>query len=171
MGNKGGEDGGVEVNGGEVAEAKTRGAIVGETLRGDSAGGNAGMVTDAMEERIETKGDTTAAMVTDAMEEHTETKGDTTAVVATDAMEEHTGTRGDTTVAGQVAPVESIVEATKANKEEAANRKGPARVTNDMEGVTKIDEDAGAADAGNEKEAVIGVTNADDEEGAATGVV
>ncbi|GBG66274.1 hypothetical protein CBR_g57872 [Chara braunii] len=120
--------------------------------------GNAGMATDAMEKRTETKGDTTDAVVTDAMEEHTETKGDTTAAVATDAMEEHTETKGDTAGAGQVAPAESIVEATKADEEEAANRKGAARVTNGMEGVTKTYEDASAADTGNEEEAVIGVT-------------
>ncbi|GBG92110.1 hypothetical protein CBR_g54410 [Chara braunii] len=189
-GNKSGEDGGDEVRGGEVAEAEIGGAVVGETRRGDSAGGNAGMATDAMEERTETKGDTTDAVVTDAMEEHTETKGDTTAAVATDAMEEHTETKGDTTAAvatdamaehtetkgdtaaaGRVAPAESIVEATKADEEETANRKGAARVTNGMEGVTKTDEDAGAANTGNEEEAVIGVTGADNEEGAVTGVV
>ncbi|GBG58647.1 hypothetical protein CBR_g48 [Chara braunii] len=129
------------------------------------------MATDAMEERTETKSDTRNAVVTDAMEEHTETKGDTTAAVATDAMEEHTETKGDTTGAGRVAPAESIVEATKAGEEEAANRKGVARVTNDMEGVTKTDEDAGAADAGNEEEVVIGVTGADNEEGVVTGIV
>ncbi|GBG76270.1 hypothetical protein CBR_g22018 [Chara braunii] len=170
-GNKSGEDGGDEVRGGEVAEAETGGAVVGETRRGDSAGGNAGTTTDAMEERTETKGDTTDAVVTDAMEEHTETKGDTMAAVATNAMEEHTETKGDTAAAGRVAPAESIVEATKADEEEAANRKGAARVTNGMEGVTKTDKDAGAADTGNEEEAVIGVTGADNEEGAVTGVV
>ncbi|GBG67607.1 hypothetical protein CBR_g737 [Chara braunii] len=170
-GNIGGEDGGDEVRGGEVAEAETRGAVVGETQRGDSSGGNAGMVADAMEERTKTKGDKEAAVVTDAMEEHAETKGDTTAAVAPDAMEEHTETKGDTAVAGRVAPAESIVEATKAGEEEAANRKGAARVTNIMEGVTKTDEDAGAVDAGNEEEVVIGVTGADNEEGVVTGVV
>ncbi|GBG86570.1 hypothetical protein CBR_g41632 [Chara braunii] len=170
-GNKGGEDGGDEVRGGEVVEAETGGAVVGETRRGNSAGGNAGMATDAMEEHTETKGDTIDAVVTDAMEEHAETKGDTTAAVATDAMEEHIETKGDTAGVGRVAPAESIVEATKADEEEAANRKGAARVTNGMEGVTKTDEDAGAADAGNEEEAVIGVTGADNEEGAVTGVV
>ncbi|GBG61947.1 hypothetical protein CBR_g26110 [Chara braunii] len=170
-GNKGGEDGGDEVRGGEVAEAETGGAVVGETRRGNSAGGDAGMATDAMEERIETKGDTTDAVVMDAMEEHAETKGDTTAVVATDAMEEHTETKGDIAGAGRVAPEESIVEATKADEEEAVNRKGAARVTNGMEGVTKTNEDASAADAGNEEEAVIGVTGTDNEEGAVTGVV
>ncbi|GBG42888.1 hypothetical protein CBR_g76404, partial [Chara braunii] len=105
------------------------------------------MATDAMEERTETKGDTTDAVVTDAMEEHTETKVDITGAVATDAMEEHTKTKGDTAAAGRVAPAESIVEATKADEEEAVNRKGAARVTNGMEGVTKTDEDAGATDA------------------------
>ncbi|GBG73316.1 hypothetical protein CBR_g13035 [Chara braunii] len=168
-GNKGGEDGGVEVRGGEVAEAETGGGVVGETQRGDFAGGDAGMATDAMEERAETKGDTTDAVVTDAMEEHTDTKGDTTAAVATDAMEEHTETKGDTAVEGRVAPAESIVEATKADEEEAATRQGSARVTNIMEGVTKADEDAGAADAGVEEEVVIGVTGADNEERAVTG--
>ncbi|GBG63469.1 hypothetical protein CBR_g38087 [Chara braunii] len=136
-----------------------------------SEGGNAGMATDATEERTETKGDKATAVVTDAMEEHTETKGDTTAAVAPDAMEEHTETKGDTTATGRVAPAESIVEATKADKEEAANRKGAARVTNNMEGVTKTDEDAGAVDASNEEEVVIGVTGADNEEGVVTGVV
>ncbi|GBG74788.1 hypothetical protein CBR_g19300 [Chara braunii] len=130
-----------------MPEAETGGAIVGETRRGDSAGGNAGMAMNAMEERTETKGDATDAVVTDAMEEHTETKGDTTVAVATDAMEEHTETKGGTTAVGRVAPAESIVEATKADEEVATNRKGAVRVTNDMEGVTKIDADAGAADA------------------------
>ncbi|GBG88783.1 hypothetical protein CBR_g48400 [Chara braunii] len=170
-GNIGGEDGGDEVRGGEVAEAETGGAIIGETRRGDSAGGNAGMVMDAMEERTKTKGDKAAAVVTNAMEEHTETKGDTTAAVAPDAMEEHTETKGDTTAAGRVAPAKSIVEATKADEEEAANRKRAARVTNGMEGVTKTDEDEGAVDAGNGEEAVIGVTAADNEEGVVTGIV
>ncbi|GBG77317.1 hypothetical protein CBR_g23646 [Chara braunii] len=170
-GNKGGEDGGDEVSGGELDEAEIGGAVVRETRRGDSAGGNASMATDAMEERTETKGGTTAEVVMDAMEEHTETKSDTTTAVATDAMEEHTETKGDTTTAGRVAPTESIVETTKADEEEAANRKGAARVTNDMEGVTKTDEDAGAVDVGNEEEAVRGVTGTDNEEGAMTGLV
>ncbi|GBG66469.1 hypothetical protein CBR_g61512 [Chara braunii] len=171
MRNIGGEDGGDEVRGGEVAETETGGAVVGETRRGDSASGNAGMVTDAMEECTETKGDKAAVVVTDAMEEHTKTKGDTTAVVAPDAMEKHTETKGDTAVAGRVAPAESIVEATKADEEEVANRKGAARITNGMERVTKTDEDTGAVDIGNEEEAVIGLTGADNEEGAVTGVV
>ncbi|GBG84362.1 hypothetical protein CBR_g38334 [Chara braunii] len=170
-GNIGGEDGGDEVKGGEVTEAETGAPIVGETRRGDFAGGNASMATDAMEERTKTKGDKATEVVTDAMEEHTETKGDTTAVVAPDAMEEHIDTKGDTAAAGRVAPAESIIEATKADEEEAANRKGAARVTNDMEGVTKTDEDAGAVDASNEEEAVIGVTGADNEEGKVTSVV
>ncbi|GBG47915.1 hypothetical protein CBR_g81605, partial [Chara braunii] len=170
-GNIGGEDGGDEVRGGEVAEAETGGAVVGETRRGDSAGGNAGMATNAMEKRTETKGDKANAVVTDAMEEHTETKGDTTTAVAPDAMEEHTETKGDTAVAGRVAPAESIVEATKADEEEAANRKGAARVTNGMEGVTKTNEDAGSVDASNEEEVVIGVTSVDNEVGVVTSVV
>ncbi|GBG75398.1 hypothetical protein CBR_g20028 [Chara braunii] len=136
-----------------------------------SEGGNAGMATDAMEERTETKGNKAGAVVTDAMEEHTETEGDTTAAVAPNAMEEHTETKGDTAAAGRVAPVKSVIEATKADEEEAANRKGAVRVTNGMEGVTKTNEDAGAVDAGNEEEAVIGVTGADNEEGIVTGVV
>ncbi|GBG66127.1 hypothetical protein CBR_g55471 [Chara braunii] len=130
---------------GEVVEARRGGVVVGETRRGDSAAGNAGIVMDAMEE-------------------HTETKGDTIAAVATDAMEEHTETKGDTTVAGLVAPVESIIEATKADEEEAVNRKGAAKVTNDKE-------DAGAIDAGNEEEVVIGVIGAGNEEGVVTSVV
>ncbi|GBG75508.1 hypothetical protein CBR_g20139 [Chara braunii] len=170
-GSKGGEDGKDEVRGGEVAEPDTRGAVAGETRRGDSAGGNAGVATDAMEEHTKTEGSTTAVVATDAMEEHTKTKGDTAAVVATDAMEEHTETKGNTAAAGRVALAESIVEATKADGEKAANRKGVARVTNDMEGVITTDEDAGAAFAGNEEEAVIGVTGAGNEEGAVTGVV
>ncbi|GBG61501.1 hypothetical protein CBR_g21844 [Chara braunii] len=109
-GNKDGEDGGDEVRGGEVAEVETGRAVVGETRRGDSAGGNAG--------------------------------------VAKDTMEEHTDTKGDIATAGRVAPTESIVETTKADEEEVANRKGAARVTNGMEGVTKVDEDAGAIGAG-----------------------
>ncbi|GBG74303.1 hypothetical protein CBR_g18714 [Chara braunii] len=125
-GNKGGEDGGDEVRGGEVADAETWGAVVDETRRGDSVGGNAGMATDAIEEHIETN--------------------------------------GDTTTAGR-APAESIVKATNADEEEAANRKGAFRVINDMEGVTKTDEDAGATDAGNEEEVVIGVTGVGNEEG------
>ncbi|GBG71093.1 hypothetical protein CBR_g8392 [Chara braunii] len=170
-GSKGGEDGKDEVRGGEVAEADTRGAVAGETRRGDSAGGNAGMATDAMEEHTKTEGSTAAVVATDAMEEHTETKGDAASAMATDAMEEHTETNGDTAAAGRVALAESIVEATKANGEEAANRKGVARVTNGMEGVITTDEDVGAADAGNEEEAVIGVTGVGNEEGAVTGVV
>ncbi|GBG71645.1 hypothetical protein CBR_g9061 [Chara braunii] len=170
-GSKGGEDGKDEVRGGEVAEANTRGAVAGETRRGDSAGGNAGMATNAMEEHTKTEGNTTAVVATDAMEEHTETKGDTAVVVTTDAMDEHTETNGDPTATGRVALAESIVEATKADGEEAANRKGVARVTNGMEGVITTDEDAGAADAGNEEEVVIGVTGAGNEEGAVTGVV
>ncbi|GBG84038.1 hypothetical protein CBR_g37915 [Chara braunii] len=170
-GSKGGEDGKDEVRGGEVAEADTRGAVAGETRRGDSAGGNAGMATNAMEEHTKTEGNTTAVVATDAMEEHTETKGDTAVVVTTDAMDEHTETNGDPTATGRVALAESIVEATKADGEEAANRKGVARVTNGMEGVITTDEDAGAADAGNEEEVVIGVTGAGNEEGAVTGVV
>ncbi|GBG76555.1 hypothetical protein CBR_g22303 [Chara braunii] len=151
-----------------MAEAETGGPVVGETRRGDSASGNAGTTTDAMAERTETKGDKATMVVTDAMEEHTETKGDTTAM-APDAMEEHTETKGDTAAAGRVAPAES--EATKADEEEAANRKGAVRVTNGTEGVTKTDEDAGAVDASNEEEVVIGVTGADNEEGVVTGVV
>ncbi|GBG83788.1 hypothetical protein CBR_g37588 [Chara braunii] len=123
------------------------------------------MPTDAMEEHTETKGDTAAAVATDAMEEHIETKGDTAAAVATDAMEEHTETKGDKAVADRVAPVESIVEATKADEEEIANRKWAAKVTNGMEGVTKAGEDAGATDTDNEEEVVIGVTGVGNEEG------
>ncbi|GBG78395.1 hypothetical protein CBR_g26423 [Chara braunii] len=170
-GSEGSEDEKDEVRGGEVAEADTGGAVAGETRRRDSAGGNAGMATDAMEEHIKTEGNTAVVVATDAMEEHTETKGDAAAVVVTDAMEEHTGTKGDTVAAGRVALAESIVEAAKADGEEAANRKGVARVTNDMEGVITTDEDAGATNAGNEEEAVIGVTGAGDEEGAVTWVV
>ncbi|GBG59137.1 hypothetical protein CBR_g32154 [Chara braunii] len=170
-GSKGGEDGKDEVRGGEVAEADTKGAVAGETRRGDSAGGNAGMATDAMEEHTKTEGSTAVVVATDATEEHTKTKGDIASMVATDAMEEHTETKGDTATAGRVALAESIVEATKADGEEAANRKGVARVTNGMEGVITTDEDAGAADAGNEEEAVIGVTGVGNEEGAVTGVV
>ncbi|GBG65335.1 hypothetical protein CBR_g50698 [Chara braunii] len=101
-------------------------------------------------------------------------RGDTAsgnAGMATDSMEEHTETKGDTIVVGRVAPAESIVEATKANEEEVANRQGAASVTNDMEGATKTYEDACAIDASNEEEVMIGVTGAGNEEGVVTGVV
>ncbi|GBG79339.1 hypothetical protein CBR_g29489 [Chara braunii] len=170
-GNKGGEDGGDEVRGGEVVEAETGGAVVGRPEEGTLQ-----VVMQAwpqMPWRNAPRPRATQEMRWSRMpwRNTPRPKGDTTVAMATDAMEEHTETKGNTAGAGRVAPAESIVEATKADEEEAANRKGAARVTNGMVGVTKTDEDAGAADAGNEEEVMIGVTGADNEGGVVTGVV